>query len=226
MASQNYMIPPQVGASMQGMNPQGMNPNYAPQGYMNAYQQQAPYGMPNPQNIQGGMNPQMYQMYLQQQQQYQMMQQQQQQQQQQPQQQAQAPTNGSNSQDWMQNIQRPQKDTRVQTSDVTATKGNEFEDFYLKRELLMGIYEKGFEKPSPIQEEAIPIALTGRNILARAKNGTGKTASFIIPILEKADKNKPYVQSLVLVLRGCGQRLASCMGWLSGAGGTSPRRLS
>ena len=199
MASQNYMIPPQVGASMQGMNPQGMNPNYAPQGYMNAYQQQAPYGMPNPQNIQGGMNPQMYQMYLQQQQQYQMMQQQQQQQQQQPQQQAQAPTNGSNSQDWMQNIQRPQKDTRVQTSDVTATKGNEFEDFYLKRELLMGIYEKGFEKPSPIQEEAIPIALTGRNILARAKNGTGKTASFIIPILEKADKNKPYVQSLVLV---------------------------
>lgn len=37
----------------------------------------------------------------------------------------------------------------------------------------MGIYEKGFEKPSPIQEESIPIALTGRDILARAKNGTG-----------------------------------------------------
>ena len=57
--------------------------------------------------------------------------------------------------------------------DVTATKGNEFEDYFLKRELLMGIYEKGFEKPSPIQEESIPIALTGRDILARAKNGTG-----------------------------------------------------
>ena len=39
----------------------------------------------------------------------------------------------------------------------------------MKRELLMGIYEKGYEKPSPIQEAAIPIALTGRNILARAK---------------------------------------------------------
>ena len=38
----------------------------------------------------------------------------------------------------------------------------------------MGIYEKGFEKPSPIQEESIPIALTGRDILARAKNGTGE----------------------------------------------------
>ncbi|XP_020963830.1 ATP-dependent RNA helicase DRS1-like [Arachis ipaensis] len=48
--------------------------------------------------------------------------------------------------------------------DVTATKRNEFED-YLKRELLMGIYEKGFERPSPIQEESIPIALTGSDIL-------------------------------------------------------------
>ena len=40
----------------------------------------------------------------------------------------------------------------------------------------MGIFEKGFEKPSPIQEEAIPVMLAGRDVLARAKNGTGKTA--------------------------------------------------
>lgn len=60
--------------------------------------------------------------------------------------------------------------------DVTTIKGNEFEDYFLKRELLMGIYEKGFERPSPIQEESIPIALTGSDILARAKNETGKTA--------------------------------------------------
>jgi len=63
----------------------------------------------------------------------------------------------------------------------------------------MGIYEKGFEKPSPIQEEAIPIALAGRDILARAKNGTGKTASFLIPSLEKVDTTKNYIQVLVLV---------------------------
>lgn len=37
----------------------------------------------------------------------------------------------------------------------------------------MGIFEKGWEKPSPIQEAAIPIALSGKDILARAKNGTG-----------------------------------------------------
>ena len=58
----------------------------------------------------------------------------------------------------------------------------------------MGIYEKGFERPSPIQEESIPISLTGRDILARAKNGTGKTAAFCIPVLEKVDTSKNVIQ--------------------------------
>jgi len=100
-------------------------------------------------------------------------------------------------------IKAPPKDTRYKTEDVTDTKGRDFEDFFLKRELLMGIFEKGFEKPSPIQEEAIPIILQNRNVLARAKNGTGKTAAFIIPCLEKTDTDKKYIQGkciCVLVL--------------------------
>lgn len=60
----------------------------------------------------------------------------------------------------------------------------------------MGIFEAGFERPSPIQEEAIPIALAGRDILARAKNGTGKTAAFIIPVLEKVNVSKNYIQCM------------------------------
>lgn len=96
--------------------------------------------------------------------------------------------------DWREDCVKPQKDTRVQTEDVTATKGHEFEDYYLKRELLMGIFEKGFEKPSPIQEEAIPIILAGKDVLARAKNGTGKTAAFIIPCLEKVDVTLNEIQ--------------------------------
>lgn len=40
----------------------------------------------------------------------------------------------------------------------------------------MGIYTVGFEKPSPIQEQSIPFALEGRDVLARAKNGTGKVS--------------------------------------------------
>ncbi|PPD97556.1 hypothetical protein GOBAR_DD05396 [Gossypium barbadense] len=70
------------------------------------------------------------------------------------------------------------------------------QDYFLKRELLMGIYEKGFERPSTIQEESILIALTGSDILARAKNGTGKTAAFCIPALEKIDQDNNVIQGL------------------------------
>ena len=82
---------------------------------------------------------------------------------------------------------------------MTATKGHEFEDYYLKRELLMGIFEKGFEKPSPIQEDAIPMILAGKDVLARAKNGTGKTAAFIIPCLEKIKIDEKHIQVCMLV---------------------------
>ncbi|KAL2117654.1 hypothetical protein VTJ04DRAFT_7314 [Mycothermus thermophilus] len=105
----------------------------------------------------------------------------------------------SASDDWKKNLKIPAKDTRQQTEDVTNTKGLEFEDFGLKRDLLMGIFEAGFEKPSPIQEESIPIALSGRDILARAKNGTGKTAAFVIPALEKINPKNSKIQCLILV---------------------------
>lgn len=101
--------------------------------------------------------------------------------------------------DWKSKLNLPQKDLRPQTEDVTKTKGIEFEDLYLRRDLLMGIFEAGFEKPSPIQEEAIPIALAGRDILARAKNGTGKTGAFVIPTLEKTNVRVNRIQALILV---------------------------
>jgi ATP-dependent RNA helicase DDX6/DHH1 len=101
--------------------------------------------------------------------------------------------------DWKSKLKLPPKDTRIQTTDVTKRKGSEFEDYALKRDLLMGIFEKGFESPSPIQEESIPIALAGRDIVARAKNGTGKTAAYLIPVLEKVSADIPHVQAIVLV---------------------------
>ncbi|EGS22308.1 ATP-dependent RNA helicase-like protein [Thermochaetoides thermophila DSM 1495] len=101
--------------------------------------------------------------------------------------------------DWKKGLNIPAKDTRTQTEDVTNTKGLEWEDFNLKRDLLKGIFEAGYEKPSPIQEESIPIALAGRDILARAKNGTGKTAAFVIPALEKINPKVSKIQCLILV---------------------------
>ncbi|KAL7061326.1 hypothetical protein AAHC03_09794 [Spirometra sp. Aus1] len=93
----------------------------------------------------------------------------------------------------------PEKDNRLKTVDVLSSKGNSFEDFCLKRELLKGIYEKGWDTPSPVQESSIPVALTGRDILARAKNGTGKTGAYLLPILEKIEPKVDHLQALILV---------------------------
>ena len=57
----------------------------------------------------------------------------------------------------------------------------------------------GYENPSPIQEESIPIALQKKNIIARAKNGTGKTASYSIPMIQQVDVKNNSIQGLVLV---------------------------
>ncbi|XP_010466626.1 PREDICTED: DEAD-box ATP-dependent RNA helicase 8-like [Camelina sativa] len=198
--------PPGNGAGRGAINP---NPNYqSRQGY---YQQQ-----PQPQYVQrGGYAQNHHQQAPSQPHQYQ----QQQQQQQQWLRRAQIPSGGNsngdavvevektvqsevidpNSEDWKAKLKLPAPDTRYRTEDVTATKGNEFEDYFLKRELLMGIYEKGFERPSPIQEESIPIALTGRDILARAKNGTGKTAAFCIPVLDKIGQDNNVIQAVIIV---------------------------
>ncbi|XP_075224419.1 ATP-dependent RNA helicase me31b isoform X2 [Lycorma delicatula] len=100
---------------------------------------------------------------------------------------------------WKAKLNIPPSDKRIKTSDVTDTKGNEFEEYCLKRNLLMGIFEKGWEKPSPIQEASIPIALSGKDVLARAKNGTGKTGAYSIPVLEQVDPTKDYIQALVIV---------------------------
>lgn len=93
----------------------------------------------------------------------------------------------------------PAPDIRRKTEDVASKKGLEWEDLTLKLDVLKGIFEMGFERPSPIQEEAIPIALAGQSVLARAKNGTGKTASFAIPCLNIVDPTKKHTQICVLV---------------------------
>lgn len=101
--------------------------------------------------------------------------------------------------DWKASLKLPDKDLRIKTADVTAVKGTSFEDFCLKRDLLKGIYEKGWECPSPIQESSIPVALTRRDIMARAKNGTGKTGAYSVPLLDSIDPNLNKIQGMILV---------------------------
>lgn len=82
---------------------------------------------------------------------------------------------------------------------MACKEGVEFYNFKLKEKLLQGIYDKGFDKPSPIQEECIPKVIDNKNIIARSKNGTGKTAAFVIPILQKINTESNAVQALILV---------------------------
>lgn len=58
-----------------------------------------------------------------------------------------------------------------------------FKQMGLKKDLLMMIEEKGYEQPTPIQSQTIPIAISGRDVMGQAQTGTGKTAAFGIPIL-------------------------------------------
>ena len=74
-----------------------------------------------------------------------------------------------------------------------------FSDLNLSSELLQAIDDLGFESPSEVQEASIPIILEGRDVLAQAQTGTGKTASFGIPIIEGMEENADDLQALVLV---------------------------
>ncbi len=79
-----------------------------------------------------------------------------------------------------------------------------FEKLNLIQPILKAIENQGYEKPTPIQEEAIPIILDGRDLIGCAQTGTGKTAAFAIPILQKLatddrrDEKKGKIKALIL----------------------------
>ncbi|XP_065887274.1 eukaryotic initiation factor 4A-I-like [Dysidea avara] len=73
-----------------------------------------------------------------------------------------------------------------------------FDDMNLREELLRGIYAYGFEKPSAIQQRAIIPCIKGRDVIAQAQSGTGKTATFVITILQQLEITSKNCQALVL----------------------------
>ncbi len=79
-----------------------------------------------------------------------------------------------------------------------STEFNGFGDFDLSHHVLTDLRFHGLEKPMPIQSEAIPVLLRGRDLIAEAKTGTGKTLAFAIPLVENIDVNLRRVQALVL----------------------------
>jgi ATP-dependent RNA helicase RhlE len=76
-----------------------------------------------------------------------------------------------------------------------------FNDFNFDPHLMEGIEALGFQTPTEIQSQAIPIILKGNDILASAQTGTGKTAAFLLPIIQKilANKSDGYIKALIIV---------------------------
>lgn len=73
-----------------------------------------------------------------------------------------------------------------------------FEELELNPNILRAVEDMGFEEMSPIQAKAIPMMLTGKDILGQAQTGTGKTAAFAIPLLQKVDPKDRTLQAIVL----------------------------
>src|SRR5205809_4184945 len=74
-----------------------------------------------------------------------------------------------------------------------------FAGFKLHPDLIRGTRELGFTRATPIQEQAIPVALLGRDVLACAMTGSGKTAAFLLPILNKlVDKPRGTTRALIV----------------------------
>lgn len=84
------------------------------------------------------------------------------------------------------------------TNDVNPTVSLRFDEMALAAPILKAIIEVGYETPSPIQAESIPLLLEGHDLLGQAQTGTGKTAAFALPLLSRIDSSQAYPQLLVL----------------------------
>ena len=73
-----------------------------------------------------------------------------------------------------------------------------FAELGLSPPLLEALSHLGYEQPTPIQEQTIPLLLEGRDVIGQAQTGTGKTAAFGLPLLEYVDPKDPEVQAIVL----------------------------
>ena len=82
---------------------------------------------------------------------------------------------------------------------LTDTTASRFGELELHPDVARAIDELGFMAPTPVQAQAIPILRSGKDLLAQAQTGTGKTAAFAIPIIERVDPDEKRPQALIVV---------------------------
>jgi len=81
-------------------------------------------------------------------------------------------------------------------SDYVAS--SSFEDFHLSEEIRLGVAERGYERPTPVQAATFRPIMDGRDVIVRSKTGTGKTAAFALPILERVPSGQRRPSALVM----------------------------
>lgn len=96
------------------------------------------------------------------------------------------------------NIENTQNNSPDNDSNNSFNDLSSWDDLNIKRDILRGIYAHGFETPSSIQRKAILPLISGRDIIAQAQSGTGKTGCFTIGALEIIDSNINKVQALII----------------------------
>ena len=91
----------------------------------------------------------------------------------------------------------------IESQPLEVSKGNDnengFLDFGFNQSILNSLRNKGYKNPTPIQKAAIPELMLGRDLLGQAQTGTGKTAAFALPLIEKLKDNKE-LNAKVLVM--------------------------
>jgi ATP-dependent helicase YprA (DUF1998 family) len=90
----------------------------------------------------------------------------------------------------------PQPVTELVAPQPSTALPTRFDQLGLTPDLLATVAAEGYTEPTPVQARSIPIVLAGRDLLASAQTGTGKTAAFVLPILQLLNANRPPVRYL------------------------------
>lgn len=92
----------------------------------------------------------------------------------------------------------PESAGSVPTPETAETSALRFDALGLTAPLLKAVQEAGYESPTPIQAKAIPVLLAGQDLIGQAQTGTGKTAAFGLPLIQRLEPDKNTTQALVL----------------------------
>ncbi|CAN8004050.1 unnamed protein product [Ixodes pacificus] len=89
---------------------------------------------------------------------------------------------------------------RLDAATVGKKKSGGFQSMGLSPPILKGVLKRGYQIPTPIQRKTIPVILEGRDVVAMARTGSGKTAAFLVPILDKLKARSLQAGARALVL--------------------------